>query len=199
MSEKTFEDRDSAAHYLVSRLPAGLDTTQGALAAIAVGLVDLFKETGFSVQAEAEARRAVIPSLRWVIRNDDLALFDALGEAITASATGAVVLASTGSLSLGAAPPAIEILCQLVKVGRAVRAKGATLEPDEFQVLMALRAHTTGLSIGRLKEVLPNRAPFDSEDSLEAQLHHLDNFPTRSGGVSLVWRSADQLWRARDI
>lgn len=199
MSEKTFEDRDSAAHYLASHLPAELDTTQRALATTAFGLVDLFRETGFSVPVEADARRAVIPSLRWVIRNDDLALIDALGKVVTASATGGVALVSTGSLSLGAAPPALEILFQLVKVGKAVRAKGATLEPNEFQVLMALRSHAAGLSIGRLQEILPNHAPFDSEDSLEALLHHLDKFPTRSGGVSLVWRSADQLWRARDI
>jgi len=196
---RTFEDQLAAAEYLAANLPAHLSAVYGSSIKAAGALIDVFDEPVFSETPSGESRRAVIPSLRWVIRDEDLGLFESVSRVLQATATGAAVLVPTGSPVLAAAPPAIEIVTQVIKTGFAIRAKGATLDEAEFQVLMLLREQKDGLSIQQMREKLPATKPFDTDASLEALLHHLEKYPTHSSNVSLVWRSAAGLWYAQDV
>jgi hypothetical protein len=194
-----FEVRGAATDYLAARLPQHLSAVYGSSAKAAATLVDNFKEPTFSAAPSGESRRAVIPSLRWVIRDDDLGLFDSLSKVMQAAATGAAVLVPIGSPALAAVPPTIEMMTQFINIALAIRAKGAILDEAELGVLMTLREHRDGLSAQQLRERLPANVSLDSDAALETVLHRLEKYPTRSGDVSLVWRSAAGLWHTRNV
>jgi len=196
---RTFEDRRAATDYLAAHLPEQVSAVYGSPAKAAATLIDAFEQLAISAAPGGESRRAVIPSLRWVIRDEDLGLFDSLSKVMQAAATGAAVLVPSGSPALAAMPPIIEMMAQLIKIALAIRAKGAILDEAELGVLMTLRGHPDGLSAPQLREKLPADVPFDSDASLETVLHRLEKYPTRSGDVSLVWRSAAALWHTRNV
>jgi hypothetical protein len=195
----TFEDRRAATEYLAAHLPERMGALYGSSAKAAAALIDAFEQLAIADPPSGETRRAVIPSLRWVIRDEDLGLFESLSKVMQAAATGAAVLVPSGSPALAAVPPAIEGIAQLIKIGLAIRAKGAILGESELLVLMTLREHADGLSVQQLRERLPADVQLDSDVSLETVLHRLEKYPTRSGDVSLVWRSAAGLWHTRNV
>jgi hypothetical protein len=195
----TFEVQSAATDYLAAHLPQQLSAVYGSSEKAAAALIENFEQPTFSAAPSGESRRAVIPSLRWVIRDEDLGLFDSLSKVMQAAATGAAVLAPIGSPALAAVPPTIEMVTQFIKIALAIRAKGAILDEAELRVLMTLRQHRDGLSVHQLKEGLPANVPFDSDADLEKVLHRLEKYPTRSGDVSLVWRSAAGFWHTRNV
>lgn len=199
-----FADRADAVEYLACHLRRGPlasvadDATGDAAHAIADAIVDGW---GHSVTSDGgdSLHRATFRPARWVIRNQDLGLVDAVFGVLQATATGAALLASTRSVTLGLLAPAIAVLTSLVKIGLNLRNKGAQLSEREFFLLALVAAAPSGARSEALREDWTARFGEDAKIELESHLDRLAKYPSRMGELSLIWRDADGLWRAKDV
>jgi hypothetical protein len=198
LSDLQFADRSEAVDYLFAELTPRFRTHWENGKKVAEGIVDAFAVISDDSGA-AGVHRTVFAPKRWVIRNQDLAFIEALASILQGTVTGAALIASTGSIPLAALAPGIAVLAQLIKTGLALRAKGVTLNPMEFQVLCLLRESPHGLSAEGVLARLPSKAADDSAASIEVCLERLANYPARSGDIPLVWKTSDGVWRCKDV
>jgi len=132
----------------------------------------------------------------YVIRKDDLALFD--------SVTSALTTAAGAGFFIGTEPKTaaeVGIVVSLLKLLRDLWKKGAVLGDDKILVLTVLRTRVSSSSPGLtaaelLAAVNSSGAPKDM-DWLQEQLQALSKFPVPAGGTKeFVSRDGLGRWRA---
>jgi hypothetical protein len=161
-------------------------------------LIDAF-EISPSTRPPADGQRVVLPRARWVVRNSDLNLIDALIGILEGTATGAILVYATGSIPLSLLAPAVAVVRHLVKVASLAWHHGVSLTPTDFKIICRLREAPDGLELEPLFEALRSNTELTASSDLEQRLKVLEKFPKAQGSVALVWRSADGRWRANDV
>lgn len=193
---KQFADRSDAVDFLASHLRSqglGCDCED-----IATAIVDEWSASS-TTPDETSNHRAVFRPARWVIRNQDLGLLDALSGILQGTATSAALVASTRSVTLGLATPAIAVVTYLIKVSLNARAKGVRLSEPEFFLLTLVREASDGASLESLQARWNARYPDRADGSLQPLLNKLTQYPALAGEIALVWKGSDDLWRVRDL
>jgi hypothetical protein len=124
----------------------------------------------------------MVPLARWVIRDDDLQIFQNL-------LTGCGGFVATGALTPGGTPSkdviqgAVGILSALFLIGRSLSKKGVHLDAGQFQVLATLRKYGP-ISADELASRLSwtTGAVWD-DGQLQAELNRLRSVALRDGTI----------------
>ncbi|MFL6664719.1 MAG: hypothetical protein ACJ8G7_21290 [Rhizobacter sp.] len=191
-----FADRVDAVEFVAGHLRQG--PMKAAAEDIAAAIVDEWALTAEGHDADSPHRATFRPA-RWVIRNQDLGLLDAVSGVLQGTATGAALAASTGSLTLGLLAPAIAVVTHLVKASLNARNKGVQLSEPEFFLLALVREASAGASLDALQSAWTSRFGVGSAPGLEPRLEKLARYPARAGELALIWKGPDGLWRAKDV
>lgn len=192
-----FADRTDAVEFIAERLSAAGNSSSAN--DIASAIADVFKQAAIASDDASSTHRATFKPARWVIRNQDLGVVDSLGGILQGSATGAALGYSTGSASLGMLAPALAVITHITKIAFNIHGKGVKLAEEEFFVLVLLKESPDGRSSSDLATVCTDRFGARSPEQIESLLERLAKFPSRSGDLALAWKSADGLWRSKDV
>lgn len=186
-----FPTRDAAARWLAEQVhgwPLDDESRSGLVTCLADAVVS----------HEARRPRGGLGMVvgRYVIRDDDLSLLDALRAAVLAAAPTSFFLDAPTTASVTG------LLAAVVTVADRLRRKGARLGPIPLHVLMCLRASPRRLSAAEVAHRL-NAASDDrpwTVDEAERELVGLQSVPLGDGSVaSLVSRDADGRWATAGV
>ena len=133
----------------------------------------------------------------WFIRNDDLDLLTLLAPSATGIATYATMAAASPWVL------AATLLFSVLAVARKLRAKSATLDPDECRVLMALK-QTGVTSLTALENVLNHVTLVGTgawtEERVLKTLQKLQSVRVGDGSIeSYVVQAADGRWSTNGV
>lgn len=191
-----FADRADAIDFIADRLR---QSSLGAAAdGIAAAIVD---EWGLSASGDDadSSHRAMFRPTRWVIRNQDLGLLDAVSGVSQGTATGAALFTATGSLTVGLLTPAIAVVTHLVKIALNLHKKGTQLSEPEFFVLALVLESPNGASVEALRSAWTARFGEEGASGVEALLERLAKYPSPVGDLSFVWKGSDGRWHTKDL
>lgn len=131
---------------------------------------------------------------RFVIRGDDLNLFDSLVGAVSAAVPA--MLATGGSPGIAVASA---LLGGLAKTLRDLATKGKRLRPAELELLLYLRVREAGATVAEMVRDLPvlDGEPTDAP-RVQALLGELANVLVAGGGTRafVTFDAGTEVWRA---
>lgn len=160
------------------------------------GLVTCLADAIVSQEARRPRGGLGMVAGRYVIRDDDLSLLDALRAAVLAAAPTSFFLEHPTTASVTG------LLAAVVTVADRLRRKGVRLGPIPFHVLMCLRASPRRLSAAEVAHRL-SAASDDrpwTVDAAERELIELQSVPLGDGTVaSLVSRDAQGRWSTAGV
>lgn len=137
----------------------------------------------------------MVPRIRWVIRDDDLLLLDAVSDGVLAAiSTGWILDESAGTQATvagiaGVAAASLRVLNQ-------IRRKGARISARNMKVLLALDSSERALSIEEMVEGLDDL----SREEVIAAFEELQKVRLRDGTVeSLIAQDATGSWSASGV
>jgi len=137
MSSRAFEHADEFSDYLTGQLQA-LGFEQSAAAEVAAGIAPLW-EVSESPPLRPGRLRAVIPSHCWIIKDEDLDLLDTICKALVGALEGGLigaVVATPAGIAIALAKLSIE----MVKLAKRMRDKGAVLDREQLDAVIALKS-----------------------------------------------------------
>lgn len=147
---------------------------------------------------QGEAAPALVRHFRYVIRNEDLQLFNAVLDGMVAAVPASFFIAPgvDPQTHWGAVAA---IVAGLLKVGRQAATKGVVLDKQHYAVLTTL--HDAGeLAFDELLERLRQQEPDWDDEKLRAALSSLQNAPSLDNSeVKLVISLPGQRWRTSGI
>jgi hypothetical protein len=167
--------------------------------AIITGQVSLIEK--ITVRAEkprGEAAPALMRSFRYVIRNEDLQLFNAVLDGMVAAVPASFfILPGVDPQTHWAAVAAI--VAGLLKVGRQAATKGVVLDKQHYAVLTTLR-DMGELTFDELLDRLKEQESDWDDEKLRAALSLLQNAPSLDNSeIKLVISLPGQRWRTSGI
>ncbi len=200
MGQIEFDSADKATAHISDLLRRQLsvtDPTSSAFPLAARDLLSIWAQQAETVQP-VRGRPAHIAALRWVIRDDDLKLLDAILDGMKASA-GAGFFILGGLTVTGTAAAAAAIFAGMLKLAYNALSKGATLSVPDYSVIAVLFAQSGGLTDQEILDRLSTSEPNWTIDQVRERLAALGEIPSRSGKISLVWKGADGRWRTAGV
>jgi hypothetical protein len=168
-----------------------------ALSLVARDMSPIWEELSETVRP-ARSRPAHVASFKWVIRNDDLKLLDSVLDGLKASAgVGFFILA--GVTVTGGTVAAAGILAGFLKLAYNAASKGAILSTRNYSIIATLFGQPAGLTDQEILDRLLTTEPSWTIEEIREGLTMLSEIPSRSGKISLVWKSADAQWRTTGV
>jgi hypothetical protein len=150
---------------------------------LAAGCVDVFRQSAQETETDA-ARRLLVPSQYWVIRNDDLRPYEVLWKAIGTIATSA----SAGTPFVAAL---ILMVPEVARLCNVLANKRASLRVDQCKVLLAMKALGSPSSTADIAAY----ADLDSERTTAELLVGLTSLRCTDGTpISVVAQNDEGLW-----
>lgn len=188
MGAHEFVTSKDAEEFLLHRLRANGEEGN-ALARIA-GEAGLVEREAIPGEAPPGGAPAMISKFRWIIRDDDMALFEAIFDGVRLSASaGFFVAADTPHAALWGALTGVT--ATLFKLLRNVVNKGQTLDAPTFAVLLAVK-NLNGITSEALAERLER-----PHDEIVATLDALKSLPMNDGNPKqLVAKNESGQWVA---
>ncbi len=184
-----------SAHIAGTQLGAALPASDCAL--LARELAPLWHEAVDTVRSP-HARPAHVAGLRWVIRDEDLKLFDTILDGVKTSA-GAGFFVLAGLTPIGATAAAIGIAAAFLKLIYNARKKGAFLSERDYSLIATLLSEPAGLTEEEILVRLSSAESGWTVAMVRESLAALADVSTASGRVSMVWKSADGRWRTAGL
>ena len=195
--DKQFEGRQAAAAFLNTRFSGCAALGDQELATLADAF-NLVRETEVTPQRPPGAAPALSKVLRYVVRNDDLNLFDAIIDALkTSVSAGFFIAADFKSPAVWTAITAL--ITGIGKVARNAVHKGKLIDPRSLQILFSLK-QLGETSESQLFETLRSKNKDWNEGELSSILTELGRTRMNDHSVrELVYRSASGNWRIGNI
>jgi len=186
MGEREFLTSQDAEEFLLHRLRAD-GSERSALVQIA-GETDLIERHAIHGAAPPGGARAMITKFRWIIRDDDLALFESIFDGVRLSASaGFFVAVDTPHAAFWGA--LIGVTATLFKLLRNVVNKSRALDASTFAVLLAVKG-----SNGITSEALAERLQRPHEEIVNT-LDALKSLPMNDGNPKqLVAKNQHGQW-----
>jgi len=200
MGRTEFDSADTAiAHVsdILGRQLSAMAPTQPALSLVARDLLSIWAEPVETVQP-GRSRPAHIAALRWVIRDDDLKLLDSILDGLKASA-GAGFFILGGLTVTGTTVAAVSLLAGTLKLTYNAISKGVTLSARDYSVIAALFGQSGGLTDQEILDRLLTAEPNWTLEQVREHLVALGEMPSRTGKISLIWKSSDARWRTAGV
>jgi hypothetical protein len=194
----TFSSPEEATTFLCSRVPLPRDVWADHRT---IALID---ELGLAVKEETTDPpppghlSALVKRYRWVIRDDDLNLYDSILEGVKSSASAGFFYAA------GISAPAhwgalVGVISSLFKVCRNVLLRSQQLSPDLFTVLIALK-NGGPATVEELSARLAETGKNFSTSELAAMLESLKSLPMRDGTArQLAAKGYQDRWQVSGI
>lgn len=184
-----FNDINEAKGFIAASLEGKCDDPV-AREALTDALADVFEVDEDGAEPVSNCTRLFLKRARWVIRDDDLKLFDNLVKAVSTIITAGVIL--TGEMQTKDIISLVSLACALVY---SVVRKGARLTEEQCRVLVALKAHAHAVSEDDL--ALELGVPVEEATGLLTQLKAIR---LADGSVAaLVAQDGDKLWQAAGV
>jgi len=136
--------------------------------------------------------------LRWVIRNDDLKLLDSVLDGLKTSA-GAGFFVLGGLTVTGLTVATAGLFAGFLKLAYNAVSKGAILSSRDYSLIAALFGQSAGLTDQEILDRLIATEPGWTIEDVRERLTMLGETPSRSGKISLVWKSTDARWRTAGV
>lgn len=141
---------------------------------------------------------ALIPPLKWVIRNDDLQFMKAVFSGLQASASAGFF--SAIDISNPATWGAVVAVAAIVyRLYEQAATKGKQLKEKDFQILLTLKKNPNGLDLEQLAEKLRATDTSWLEGEIEERLNKLQEIPTTDGTLRRFVVQEDGRWRPSGI
>jgi hypothetical protein len=194
-SDVLYDDESDVVAYLTLHLAQG--SAHDYAASVAAVAAELFEHASEPIPPEAYA--AFDPSRKWLIKNDDLKLLDALLAGIVAAAGAGFFLIPPGSPT--AVPSAVAgAAIAAARVIWALKKKGADLTDDQRDVVAALRAMKTPVKADLLHKWLAYKDPSWTPARVDDCLQELTKLRFSTGKVdAVVALDGEGLWGLQDI
>ncbi len=189
-----FESEHEARQYLRAHLSSTLPTGEAAsVGDELLGVFVTYKESRFE-----RGFALIVPVARWVIREDDLKLVEALIDGAKAGVIGGFLL---GNLTeVGIMGGAVGLLASALKLGRQVATKGQRLTPLQFAVLIVLLDPLGATAEQLLAKVDLYTGRLNEAGDVMQALDDLRSIAVSDGTVlSLVSQDARGVWRAAGV
>lgn len=179
--EKKFQD-----HILFHRSPELIDV-----------ISNQFKEVEYKA-APAGTFTYMVATSRWVIKNDDLAVIEAILDGLK-SAAGANFFMTAVSQDGKILSAAIGLVSALFKVAKSARNKGIILTSRQFEIVYCLKNHPDGLDLDQLYRYLNLNSQNITKPELEDLLKGLGNTYTGDGSKRELVINSNNLYRTAGI
>ena len=192
VNDRDFLTWDEAASFLKSRTPESLD-----IAAL-INDVDIIAREPIEVPAPPGGFPHLVERYRWVIRNDDLNLFDCILEGLRGTASAGFFLAA------GVSAPAqwgavVGLATSLFKVFRNALLRGKQLSPDLFEIIITLKNGGPATADDLTMRLL-NIGNHWNNSNIQHALDTLKALPMDDGTVrQLVAKGQDDRWQVSGI
>jgi len=161
------------------------------------GIKECIKEIEFP-DLEDGCMGLMIPRFRYVIRNEDLPVFESLFDGLKAAAGANFFLTGTKEDINKTWVAAIGVFSTLYKLYKNIRNKGKILPSLEFQVLLCLKNNPEGLDIGYLFFLLKDIYTL-TEDDLTQVLEGLGKIYMNDGTKKELVVFEEGLYRAKGL
>lgn len=135
---REFSTSEESTAFLQSRIPVSSEAWADAKNTALVNDIGIIAKEPLDVPPPPGGFPYLVKRYRWVIRNDDLSLFDCILEGLRGTASAGFFFAAGVSLPAqwGAV---VGLATVLFKICRSVLLRGKQLSPDLFAVLIALK------------------------------------------------------------
>ncbi|MBR9911734.1 MAG: hypothetical protein GYB33_15420 [Gammaproteobacteria bacterium] len=185
---KVFDSRAEACTE-VTRLLADQGLDPALAGDIAARVIDEFqtrdRPDGFRIQVN-----------RWVIKDEDLDLFDKLSPAAITAATAAADPSSAPALAAAVATA----ISSVIFIARKLLSHSIVLSTEQYEVLIALKSYRAGADIEQIAEAMLQRntgQPQSLEQHIQQVLDELATIRVRAGETrTLVNRDQTGKWHA---
>lgn len=139
-----------------------------------------------------------VPELRWVIRDEDLKLVDALFSGATAAAGAGYFIGSipTGTPLISAVTGLLTATLRLVY---NIKRSGAFVSIEQAQIIQALKSNKEGMTRLRLLKFLQAKDSAWTEEKVNDALASLVKLRTPKGFISLVAEDQMSRWVLQDV
>jgi hypothetical protein len=188
-----YETKEEASEYLIGRfVRSGLAPTVST--EVGNHLVTGFEEVTLP-DPPPGALAMMVPRIRWVIRNDDLSLLDAVSDAVMAALTTGWVVGVSPVAQPNVAGVAA-IAAASLRVLNQIRRKGAQISDRGMKLLVALDSSERPLSREDIAEGLDSLSQKELADTFE----ELQKVRLRDGTVvSLISQDATGRWSVAGV
>ena len=198
MSENhVFETREAAEQFAATHIRNFLDASNAEILTL-LEETQLVGRENLARTAPPGASPVLVPHFRWVIKNEDLALMDAILDGVrSAASAGFFVVTGVGQIAEWAAIAAVA--ASIFKLCRNAIRKGKTLEPDTYAVLSTVK------ELGPISEsaVFESLRAHDGKwtaDAVRSALVALKAMPMNSGEPrQLVSEDSAGEWRTAGL
>jgi hypothetical protein len=199
---RAFEHADEFSGYLTGHLQA-LGFEPSAAAEVVAGIAPLWEVSEQPPPQRPGRLQAVIPSHYWIIKDEDLDLLETIGKALIAALEGGLigaVVATPAGVAIALATLSIEMF----KLAKRMRDKGAVLDREQLDTLIALKSagapQTPAELAGRLDRGGMREAVVDvSGAHTERVLNGLTRIATNDGSVRALVVEEEGRWRVAGV
>jgi hypothetical protein len=195
---REFATLEKAAGFLQSRVPVPREAWADAKITALINDLGLIAKEPFAAPAPPGGFPVLLERFRWVIRNDDLNLFDCILDGFRGTASAGFFLAA------GVSAPAqwgavVGLATALFKICRSVLVRGKQLSGDLFAVLLALK-NTGPATVDELTARLQKIDPKWNTAAVQNSLDTLKSLPMGDGTVrQLVAKGPDEQWQVSGV
>jgi|SRR5215831_4307116 len=191
-------EESEARELLINYISALYPTSEWEWANIIEGIPLIERITVRAEKPSGHAAGALVRRFRYVIRNDDLQLFNSILDALVAGvAVGFFLPPHIDPLARWRAIATISAV--MLKVGKQAATKGVRLEKQHFAVLSTI--HDAGeLGFEELLEFMNRQGPGWTSEKLQEVLSMLEQAPSLNGSqVRLLISLPEQRWRTSGL
>jgi len=139
--------------------------------------------------AQARERRFELRVGKWVIREEDLKLFDVVKDSLTMFASGGYLLGNLTAAGI------TSLIVSLVRLGRDCYLNGVTITDKQLQIILTLKKEGRAIAFRDILASLVNETPDGwNEPDLRKELEALKTMPSRNKKVEVVQSTSADEW-----
>lgn len=198
MNDRTFEKQENAKNFLQIAIAKNLNVSSDLAKEAAEKLVSVYREECRGLRTPGVSGMLIKP-FKWVIRDDDLKLMQAVFEGLKA-ATQAGFFTAAGVPIPAKWTGAVAIAAVIFTVAKQALTKGKRLDKRDFEVLYTLNSNKDGFKSEELHKKLHSKNDSWTEEEVEERLKNLKKIPVKNGTLkSFTVQEANDRWRTVGI
>lgn len=185
-----FDDEDALQQFVAASLKgSGLPLAEIGKSASKLG----FDREAIPPPPRPDGLGFIIPRYRWIIRDDDLKLLDAVSEGFKSAGAAGFFFHAVHGGPLASAIGGIVVAS--VRLVRQARNKGAIVSPAELRILIVLKTNPDGLTPPEVAAILSQSVPTTDADVRQV-LNRLAKYAVGDGSTTpFVAEDGDGRWR----
>jgi hypothetical protein len=179
-----FEDKDLCREQLQNLLNLSPENEQDSR------ILDALVESCEVIDpSQAQKRRFELRVGKWVIREEDLKLFDVVKDSLAMFASGGYLLGNLTAAGI------TSFIVSLVRIGRDCYLNGVTITDNQLQIILTLKKEDRATPFKDILALLLSETPSKWNDvELRKELEALKTMPSRNKKVEIVQSTSADEW-----